>query len=231
MLFTRSKIYSNLLPLILLVGLPGILNAQQPFAKFVIGLEGTFNTQQAQEYTIGPQIEYPWKQFSAGIGISRKQFPWFKVESTDYVLRPINWYGEKTLAYEINSEMKKASYWSVPVKINYRLPCNCVYVHAAAVFDFMNPNLKSKDAYTYYSEQPKNNEEVVTQRGYRKFLRNYEVGLGFKLHANDYFRLIARPVVSWNENPDPYSPNHRYDASIRMTLGVQYAFIRYGGRF
>jgi hypothetical protein len=50
--------------------------------------------------------------------------------------------------------------------------------------------------------------------------------MGFKLHATDHLRLVARPTFVLSENPEILS-NDRYLTSLRMTFGAQYAILAY----
>ena len=209
----------------------GTLSAQEPIGKLVVGLEGGFETARAQNFNYGIQAEVPWKQFSFGVGIGRKHMDWVKVERSDGILKPRVIGEKKSLVYEIEHYERKAHYVSVPVKVNYRLPCNCVYIHAAAVVDVLEGNFTEEFRYSYYQSPQPQEENPVVKVGMKNRAVHYELGMGFKIHANDYFRIIARPVLVWNENLNPYSTDARYYNTVRMNLGIQYAFLRYGGKF
>ncbi len=121
-----------------------------------------------------------------------------------------------------------ANYWSVPLHVSYRfLPCKCIYLYGAMSFDFLSPSTRITPlSQTAVFELPA--ERRTEDSFFKKSLRTYELGLGFKLHTSDYFRLVARPSLVWSENPE--TQGTAMIRSLRMTFGVQYAFVRYGGK-
>ncbi len=196
------------------------LHAQQPFAKMVVGLEGSMDLQQFSDgIKAHPmptlQVEYPfhkfgYQTFDGGIGsmqIGENNATIFHY--ADKVLKPV--------------------YWSIPLRIQYRLPCNCVYLHGAASLDFFDTGVPEKVSSDYWTTSPPT-RTWSRRQFFRSSLRTYELGIGFKLHSSDYFRLVARPSFVWTENPEIRSGAPAYVSSLRMTFGAQYAFVRYGGK-
>lgn len=208
--------------------------AQQPFAKMIVGLEAGWDLQVYDQgirprLIPGVQVEYPWQKFSFGLGIARKGYRSFYYETATGQSQA-GLLGEKKVQYHLTEVRTfRPEYWSVPLRINYRLPCNCVYLHGAMSFDFLNASTSGTVTESYaYTQQPA--PEYLQEHGLKSRLRTYEIGLGFKLHSSDYFRLVARPSYVWSENPEIGGPGPEYLRSLRMTFGMQYAFIRYGGK-
>lgn len=207
--------------------------AQTPYAKMVVGVETGWDLllyDEGQHPIAIPSVhvEYPLGNFSFGFGAAYKGFR--KVQYENYEGgRRSGFVGEqKTLLYVLENRAVKPSYFSVPLRVSYRLlPCKCIYLYGGMSFDFLNPKTSVTDlGQTTVSKKP------ATQRApgpfFKSSLRTYEIGVGFKLHTSDYFRLVARPSYVWSENPEFEGP--KMIRSLRMTFGMQYAFVRYGGK-
>ena len=210
------------------------LHAQDPFAKMVVGLEGSMDLQQ---YTDGIrvhpmpalQVEYPFQKFSVGLGVSRKVYSQFGYQTFDGNISSWQIGENNATVFHYADKLIKPVYWSIPLRIQYRLPCNCVYVHGAASLDFLDAGVPEKVSSDYWSTSPPT-RTWSRRQFFKSSVRTYELGIGFKLHSSDYFRLVARPSFVWTENPQTGSGAPAYLRSLRMTFGAQYAFVRYGGK-
>lgn len=209
--------------------------AQQPFAKMVVGIEAGWNLIQYDNgvrprLMPGAQVEYPWKKFSFGIGLTHKNYRSLRYETATGETEAGLLGEKKVLFHRVESRTFQPEYWSVPLRVNYRFPCNCVYLHAAASVDFLATDPAGTIAQSYVTTQ-KPTPEFRQEHALKSRLRTYEIGVGFKLHSSDYFRLVARPSYVWSENPEIGGPGPAFLRSLRMTFGAQYAFVRYGGKF
>ena len=125
------------------------LSAQKPFAKMVVGLEGSMDLQQ---YTDGIrvhpmpalQVEYPFHKFSVGLGISRKVYSQFGYQTFDGNISSWQIGENNATVFHYADKLIKPVYWSIPLRIQYRLPCNCVYVQGAASLDFLDTGVPEK---------------------------------------------------------------------------------------
>ena len=212
------------------------VSAQRPVGKMVVGLELASDViGYTNGYSPLPapalQIDYPIGKFSVGTALTQHRFrPVF--DSYTYLnRREATLIGrEKVLAYAYEKTVSQAKYWSVPFRIQYRLPCNCVYLQAATAFDFWKAQAPLTET-VLLREQPDNPEtQLPMNGGVRKLAHSFELGVGFKLHMNDYWRLVLRPSFVWSQYPDLAS-DLVWNRTLRMTVGVQYAFLRYGGNF
>ena len=231
-------------------------HAQRPYAKMVVGLETgwdllLYDTGKKPFAVPNVNVEYPYGNFSFGFGLAfkgygRSQYAFYDGEYHKIVLPALPSGSPKT-AYDIpgssfrqqapeqprvqyvmeNREIS-ANYWSVPLHVSYRfLPCKCIYLYGALSFDFLSPSTRiTTMSQTAVIERPA--ERRTEDSFFKKNLRTYELGLGFKLHTSDYFRLVARPSLVWSENPE--TQGTAMIRSLRMTFGMQYAFVRYGGK-
>lgn len=212
------------------------LEAQKAFGKLVVGLEMGFDVNQFTEgikprFIPGIQAEAPWGPFSFGIGLGReiyREYDYYTYTGQS-VTRIEN---EQAVTYYLSdAHAFRPAYWTIPIKIDYRFhKCHCVFLHAGVTFDFFSDS--PPDRITFRNAELR--QQLLTEVGrellFKQQTKSYEFGIGFKLHSNDYFRLVARPSVVWSENPEIYTDAPAYIPTLRMTFGAQYAFIRYGSK-
>ena len=211
------------------------LRAQEPLAKMVVGFETGIELLQSGDGIKphpmpGLHVEYPFHKFSFGVGITRKAYPEFRYYTFTGNISSVPVAENDVTVFEYADRLIKPVYWSIPIRINFRLPCNCVYIHAATSFDFFDTGMAEKtEMEHWYSGAP--TRTYSRRQFFKSKLQTYELGVGFKLHSSDYFRLVARPSYVWSENPAPDGKGvPAYLGSLRMTFGIQYAFVRYGGK-
>lgn len=211
-------------------------SAQKAFGKLVVGLEMGFDVSQytrgiKPRFIPGLQAEVPLGRFSFGAGLGREIY--YEYEYYTYAGQTIQRIeNELPVTYYLaNAHAFRPAYWSVPIKVNYRFhKCYCVYLHAGMTFDFFSDSPPERIVFRGAEVEYQPYDHLERTQLFKKNTRSYEFGVGFKLHSNDYFRLIARPTMVWSENPEIYTDAPKYITTVRMTFGAQYAFIRYGGR-
>ncbi len=212
------------------------LEAQKAFGKLVAGIEMGFDVNQFTEgikprFIPGIQVEAPVGRFSFGAGLGREIY--YEYEYYVYTGQTIERIeNEKPVTYYLSdAHAFRPAYWSIPLKVDYRfLKCHCVYLHAGMTFDFFSDSPPDRVVFRGAEVEYQPLTEVGRDLLFKKTTKSYEFGIGFKLHSNDYFRLVARPTVVWSENPEIYTDAPEYIPTLRMTFGAQYAFIRYGGK-
>lgn len=217
-----------------LLSLPS--NSQKAFGKLVVGLEMGFDVNQFTEgvkprFIPGIQAEVPLGRFSFGVGLGREIYREYEYYTFNGQTRERIENEQPVTYYLADAHEFRPAYWSVPIKIDYRFhKCHCVYFHAGMTFDFFNDSPPDRVVFqnAEFRQQPLS--EVGRELLFKQKTRSYEFGIGFKLHSNDYFRLIARPTYVLSENPEIYTDGPKYIPTLRMTFGAQYAFIRYGSK-
>ncbi|HRI60827.1 MAG TPA: hypothetical protein PK228_13910, partial [Saprospiraceae bacterium] len=139
---------------------------------------------------------------------------------------------EKPVTYYLaDAHEFRPAYWSIPLKVDFRFhKCHCVYLHAGMTFDFFSDSPPDEVVFQNAEVEYQPYDHLERTQLFKSSTRSYEFGIGFKLHSNDYFRLVARPSFVLSENPEIYTDAPEYIPTFRMTFGAQYAFIRYGGR-
>lgn len=216
--------------------LSGTLSAQKTFGKLVVGLEMGFDVAQLNDgikprFIPGLQVEAPLGRFSFGTGLGREiYYPYRYYTFNGQTIERIE--NEKPVTYFLaDAHEFRPAYWSVPIKVDYRfLKCHCVYLHAGMTFDFFSDSPPDEVVFTNAELEQQPYDQLERTQLFKENTKSYEFGIGFKLHSNDYFRLVARPTMVWSENPEIYTDAPEYIPTFRMTFGAQYAFIRYGGK-
>ncbi|TNE50060.1 MAG: hypothetical protein EP344_17600 [Bacteroidetes bacterium] len=221
-----------LLPLLLLLTCSTV-QGQEAFGKLVAGLEVGFDVNQftagiKPRLIPGFQVEVPVGRFSFGVGIGNEIY--HEYEYYTYAGQTIERIeNEKPVPYYVSDlHAFRPSYWSVPIKVDYRFHrCYCVFVHAGITFDFFNDRPEDRIVFQGAELRERPLDEVRREQLFKKNTKSYEIGVGFKLHSNDYIRLVARPSFVLSENPEIYTDGPKYLPTLRMNFGFQYAFIRY----
>jgi hypothetical protein len=170
-------------------------------------------------------------RFSFGAGIGREIYYEYEYYTfTGQTIERIE--NEKPVTYYLaDAHAFRPAYWSIPLKVDYRfLKCHCVYFHAGMTFDFFSDSPPESIVFQNAELDYQPYDQLERTQLFKKNTKSYEFGVGFKLHSNDYFRLVARPTMVWSENPEIYTDAPDYIPTFRMTFGAQYAFIRYGGK-
>jgi len=209
------------------------VQAQKAFGKLVAGIEMGFDVAQFSDgikprFIPGVQLEVPIGPVSIGAGFGREIYRDYEYYTwTGQTVERIE--NEKPVVYYLaDIHAFRPAYWTLPIKIDYRFHrCHCVYVHAGMTVDFFSSS--PPDRVTFRNAEVKESPltEVRRDQLFKKTTKSYEIGVGFKLHSNDYFRIVARPTYVLSENPEIYTDGPKYLPTFRMTFGFQYAFIRY----
>ncbi|MCC6459917.1 MAG: hypothetical protein IT260_05585 [Saprospiraceae bacterium] len=209
------------------------IQAQKAFGKLVAGLEVGFDVSQftagiKPRLIPGLQLEVPLGDFSVGVGLGREIYREYEYYTwTGQTIERIE--NEKPVTFFLaDIHAFRPAYWSIPIKVDYRFHrCHCVFVHAGMTFDFFSSSPPDKITFRNAETRESPLTEVRRDQLFRTTTKSYEFGIGFKLHSNDYFRLVARPCFVLSENPEIYTDGPKYLPTFRMNFGFQYAFIRY----
>jgi len=207
--------------------------SQKAFGKLVAGLEMGFDVSQftagiKPRIIPGVQLEVPIGRLSIGAGLSREIYREYEYYTwTGQTIERIE--NEKPVTFYISDiHAFRPAYWSIPLKIDYRFHrCHCVFAHLGMTLDYFSDSPPNRVTFQGAETREAPLTEVRRDQLFKKSTKSYEFGIGFKLHSNDYFRLVARPSYVLSENPEIYTDGPRYLPTFRMMFGIQYAFIRY----
>jgi hypothetical protein len=215
---------------IALIVFPGISQSQDPLGRLLIGLEGGFDVQQFHDDEIprflpGLQIEAPIWKFALGVGLSRKFFNTYQyvyhVGLTETLIED----GNPVLYYVYDVKGFKPAYWSVPLKLTFRLhSCECVYLYAGTFLDFLDNSSPESVIYTGARSRDVLPYGVVREELMRTRTRGIELGVGFSLYTWERFRIHARPAVVFSTHPEVYG-NQTQGTTLRINFGVQYGIV------
>jgi hypothetical protein len=208
-------------------------HAQKAFGKLVAGLEMGFDVSQftagiKPRIIPGVQLEVPIGRLSIGAGLSREIYREYEYYTwTGQTIERIE--NEKPVTFYISDiHAFRPAYWSIPLKIDYRFHrCHCVFAHLGMTLDYFSDSPPDRVTFQGAETREAPLTEVRRDQLFKKTTKSYEFGIGFKLHSNDYFRLVARPTYVLSENPEIYTDGPKYLPTFRMMFGIQYAFIRY----
>ncbi len=207
--------------------------SQKAFGKLVAGLEMGFDVSQftagiKPRIIPGVQLEVPIGRLSIGAGLSREIYREYEYYTwTGQTIERIE--NEKPVTFYISDiHAFRPAYWSIPLKIDYRFHrCHCVFAHLGMTLDYFSDSPPDRVTFQGAETREAPLTEVRRDQLFKKSTKSYEFGIGFKLHSNDYFRLVARPSYVLSENPEIYTDGPKYLPTFRMMFGIQYAFIRY----
>ena len=170
-------------------------------------------------YSYGVNLERPTRKFSYGLGLlhtsyGRKDISGFAPLPSDS--------GEPTNQYLYQSKTVRHNYLTLSPRLQYRLPCNCVYLHVAYNVDFLAwSNEEIHRERTFDLESPPEDEGEIEMKSVNTGL---EFGIGFKMHFNEQFRLFLRPTYGITRLPTR-KPNRYYKGNsqyLRMAFGLQW---------
>jgi len=208
------------------------LFAQKDFGKWIVGLEASFDFAQYQAGSIPGLIptvvtDVSLGRLSIGGGIGREYYrPYEYYTWTGRIVermeggRPVPYYVSTLRAF-------RPAYWSVPIRLQYRLHrCHCVFLHAGIAFDFFSNAPPEQVIFEGAELRQAPLQHIRRDQLFLPRTRSYEVGVGFNLLARDFFRLIARPSVVVSEDPEIYTDGPGRITTARMTFGVQMGLFR-----
>lgn len=165
---------------------------------FVIGIEGNYGyrninekgyRESSQVYAYGLNFNYPINKFSIGLGVLRTNYgrvkfreytgASFKHEEEDQLI-DLFLYVEET--FELN-------YLTISNRIQYRFPCNCIFIHGGLNLDFPEMNKEKRRSINHTREKPSVQKENVQLRDVNTVIN---FGLGFKIHITNTLRVVMR---------------------------------------
>ena len=197
----------------------------EPPIRFVVGLEGgigVHNVQGPGLRNLGVTFEVPWKKVSFGTGILIKDMGSMQyMNYTGYSYDELTDDGKITM-YEYNRHKVNLKYLSIPLKVQVRLPCNCVYIQGGIEVDFLRPNNDQIFETTTFNQAPEGYEktDIVKDVNY-----TFVFGVGLKLHESKRLRIFMRPEYEFMLSHIKEGTVYRKSdvmKRLKVSLGVQY---------
>lgn len=222
----------KIIQLLLMLLLSSYVVAQESQPLLIIGTEMGIDFRKFEpsmsrnlQYTVGITMEYPYQKFSIGTGLIYKVYGAFKNQIyTGYSAEEVIDEELYTFYYyeEENYDLK---YYGVPLRLQYRLPCNCVYLQAGIHMDIADFTSTEKEDYQLRTIQEPADFHFDRDESIKRVNLSYELAIGFKLHFNDQLRMFMRPTYRVmaspaNKNSVQLNTNYR---QLHMAFGLQYA--------
>jgi len=211
---------------------PVFIEKSQP--KLVFGIEGGLNYHHIKgkemggdfAHRYGISIEKPFGKFSVGTG-----FLWKDLGKSSYLEHTFkseirNIKEEALTFYEYRNHRVDMKYFSVPLRLQYRLPCNCMYVQGGVEVDFLKSEVDQVESTSFTLREPIPEDRAST---FKTINYSFVVGIGFKLHQSEHTRIFMRPEYEYVLNPTKNRVaiyNEKGYSRMRITFGLQYGISR-----
>lgn len=213
--------------------LPAFGRAQEAQPRFVLGAETGVDfrkfdpaVSRSVNYTAGLTLEYPLHRFSLATGLLYKDYGWqdywaFTGETSQEVVKE-----ETYTLYHIRDLRSRLAYYSVPMRLQYRLPCNCVYVQLGIHADIASFGPETHLQYQFRAYQEPSSFHFTRALYLKPVNLTYELAVGFKLHFNEHWRMFMRPTYRILSPPARSgSPVlNSYYHQLHMAFGIQRGF-------
>ena len=190
-----------LLPLVTLFFIASDSNAQaEPTPSWLIGTEVQLYFADLPEprgtlgYGYGLHVEKPLGRWSLGTGIQQQQFGWHQSRQFNGEFVPGT--GDDPDTYGYWFQDRKVALLNIPLRLQYRLPCNCVYLQAAVVNSFLRTGSAFLgDGYVNYLNQAPP-EPFAAGQPLPTYSLGYELGVGLNFHLSQNWKLYTRLIYS-----------------------------------
>ena len=140
-------------------------------------------------YGFGIHVEKPIGRLSIGTGIMQQHFGWSQIQQYTGVFNPGT--NDEPGTYEYYTQDQKTAFWNIPLRIQYRMPCNCVYLQGAIINSFLySPVSYRRDGFINPLTQAPPEGGPVS--GPAHFSVGYELGLGLNFHLSSKWKLYTR---------------------------------------
>lgn len=209
-----------------------LINAQQlaeEQPRWVLGTEANFlfqdidySTSNFRYYGLGIQVEKPIGDFSLGTGLIQQQFgeQYFRTTSGQY--RPAENGGVETFGFDRSGF--QLSFINIPLRLQYRLPCNCAYVQAGLQSSFRQ--LKASpygNRHEFLTDQ--STSAIYSMSNIKSFSLGYELAFGMNIHISRSFKMFGR--LSYLQygfsNDDAIKYKELGNTFMGLNIGLQYA--------
>ncbi|WP_367388505.1 hypothetical protein [Lewinella sp. LCG006] len=211
-----------------------LLQAQSTIAipRFLIGVEANTHFEDLKYRKnnlgligIGLHVEKPIGQFSVGTALIRQRFgpQTFRKFAGEIVPEAPNapsfyayWYQEKQLAF-----------WNIPLRLQYRLPCNCVYVQAALQTSIRDLKEIEGEIANWNTSiyPPGTGLSRHALYNVNKISLGYEFAMGINFHLSTTWKMYSRLAYThygyFKGNTEQY--RNLGDAFLGLNIGLQRA--------
>lgn len=172
---------------------------------------------------IGLSIEKPIGQFSIGTALIRQRFGPQTFRQFTGEVKPNEGLGPDI--YTFRYQQKNISFWNIPLRLQYRLPCNCVYVQAGLQTSISDLKGTPGDVpYTnpsFFAPGP----SPYALNSISKISVGYEMAIGLNFHLSENWKLNSRLTYThygyFKDTPEAY--RRLGDTFMGLNIGLQRA--------
>ncbi|MEL7424278.1 MAG: hypothetical protein AAFN81_14860 [Bacteroidota bacterium] len=223
-----------LLCLLLLSYIYHIQAQNEPVPRFLIGTEAQLHFADIEypsgtlgNYGFGLHVEKPIGRMSLGVGILQQQFGWMITRQYTGKYNPPGPDDDGVGTYDYLIQERKTAFWNIPLRIQYRMPCNCVYLQGAIINSFLYtpPSYLRDDFINPMTDTP---PESGALSGPARYSIGYELGIGLNFHLSDNWKLYTRlqyTQYTFGEDMRRMDPRRAFGNSyFGLNIGLQRAF-------
>lgn len=228
----------------LLLTVAKAMEGQNNPASWVFGVETMFQAFDGERnsaignFTWGVHVEKPVGRWSVGIGLLKGHFTPYEFDAyTDQLVVNENAKpGEPDSLNVLDHLYLDLKYVAVPVRLIYRLPCNCFYFTAGIQPGFADTQKEGEYSYTRYANTPQqqlasNISEIPAGQISKHpdpFHLAYELGFGASMAFQPQWRFFVRGAYFILKDPfhDRQGLISEDLHQIRLSMGLQWALLK-----
>lgn len=175
-------------------------------------------------FAYGLHVQKPIGRFTFGTGLLRQQFGQhrFREFTGETALEED---GDRLL-YTYQIQKRNLNFWSIPLQAQFRLPCNCVYIHTALVGNFLNRQGSApEDTFTEQRFDDPSTNPFFSSQSIRKASLGIQLGAGLNLHMSKHWKTTVRLIYAQYSFIDDSHQRYKSlgNTYLGLNAGLQYA--------
>ena len=174
-------------------------------------------------YGYGLQVEKPFGQFSIGAGLTKQNFSehYFYTSTGEYL--PAEGGQRERFGYKY--EVQTINFMTVPLRLIYRLPCNCMYVQGGLLANFRQLEQIANNQETFLLEAPESNTYAVSD--IKPFSLGYELAFGMNMHISRSLKMIGKVAYLQYGFLDDSNQQFKQLGNTFWALGIGLQYVLY----
>lgn len=139
-------------------------------------------------YGYGLHVEKPIGQFSVGTGLIKQHFSAHRFYTSTGEYRPAE--GGQRERFGYNYEVQEVSFITIPLRLNYRLPCNCIHIQGGLLANFRELHQIANNQEAFLLSAPESNTYAVSD--IKSLSLGYELAFGMNMHISSSLKMIGK---------------------------------------
>jgi hypothetical protein len=103
--------------------------------------------------------------------------------------------------HHFDEQFFELRYYSIPMRVQYRLPCNCVYLQAGVHADIAEFGEKTPRDHQFRTTELPEDFHFDRDEDLSPLNITFELAIGFKMHFNNRLRMFMRPTYRYMTRP------------------------------